>query len=161
MLYSLRMTFRDQRPQCPVCPDRALVPQSELRAGLAFGNATRLVCEQCRGVLVSAVEVEAMIADLQYESFTLPAGQPGTRTCPRCTATMTVLALFDIEVDRCEQHGVWFDGKELAMVLESASVVDPRTIADGSHAKTTFGKLKAWLSPRKYTPTSPRRPDDT
>jgi Zn-finger nucleic acid-binding protein len=157
------VTFRDERPRCPACPDeRALVPQSELRAGLAFGNTTRLVCEQCRGVLVPASEVEAMIAELQLDTFTLPAGKPGTRTCPRCTATMSVLALFEIEVDRCEQHGVWFDGKELAMVLESASGVDPKTIADGPQYghETRRNRLLAWFKPRKHGPQSPRRPDD-
>lgn len=44
---------------------------------------------------------------------------------------MDTLLLFDIPVDRCQPHGVWFDKDELADVLErSASLLGgPPTVA--------------------------------
>ena len=57
-----------------------------------------------------------------------PMAQAGKRACPHCRAPMITCRL-DVqlqehrpklkpELDRCDQHGVWFDHEELAKVLE-------------------------------------------
>ncbi len=38
--------------------------------------------------------------------------------CAACGNAMQALVLFSVPVDRCRAHGVWFDGDELALVLE-------------------------------------------
>ena len=53
----------------------------------------------------------------------------GSRSCPRCRVPMTrchLVADFERKhpkprptLDRCASHGVWFDAKELAEVLEA------------------------------------------
>lgn len=145
------MTFRDGRPRCPSCTDEhALVPQL----------ATRLGCEHCKGVLVPTAEIEDQLSQLRIEPFTLPAGTAGDRTCPCCTTKLARLDLFGVEVDRCEAHGVWFDGKELTLVLEAASGVDPRTIEDAAPAKGALGLLKSLFGSRHGLPGQPRRPPE-
>jgi Zn-finger nucleic acid-binding protein len=145
--------FRDGRPRCPSCRDEhALVPQPEQR--------TRLHCEHCRGVLIPLAEVEDMLSTLQGEPFVVPAGNPGTRTCACCTTTLATLALFEIEVDRCDAHGIWFDGKELTSVLEAASGVDPATIPEQPEKRGALGMLRSLFGSRHTLPGQPRRPRD-
>ena len=152
------MTFRDDQPRCPSCADRALSPQPD--------HPTRLRCDGCKGMLVPTAELEDMIGQLVQEPWSLAdharaEGEPG-RTCPRCVAKMQPLRVFSIALDRCTEHGVWFDSQELAMVLEAASGVDPRLIEEGpQYAEMgTLAKLKAWFGSRHKSPQSPRRPKD-
>jgi hypothetical protein len=54
--------------------------------------------------------------------------QPGKRACPRCATRMATCKLrivLDSELedpkpvlDRCAEHGLWFDGEELAAVFQ-------------------------------------------
>ncbi len=145
------MTFRDGRPRCPSCADdHALAEQR-----------THLVCEHCQGTLVPAAEVEDMLSSLLVEPFALPAGTDGDRTCPCCTAKLARLELFGIAVDRCAAHGVWFDGRELTLVLEAASGIDPKTIETATPAKRgVLGVLKSLFGSRHGLPRQPRRPPD-
>lgn len=115
------MTFRETPLACPAC-GRVLIPQP--------GAPSRSWCEDCRGVLVPTAEIETVISDFRRKPFTLPAGTPGERSCPRCVAKLARFTLFGIELDRCVAHGVWFDSKELVRVLEASTGVDPRTIED-------------------------------
>jgi hypothetical protein len=56
--------------------------------------------------------------------------KPGDRACPKCTRPLTrchVRVVFDEEVakprpelDRCDDHGIWFDKDELASVFQKA-----------------------------------------
>jgi len=150
------MTFRDQRPRCPSCAeDHALVSSRDGSRG------SHLVCEHCKGTLVPAAEVEDMLSSLLVEPFALPAGTAGERTCPCCAAKLARLDLFGIEVDRCDAHGVWFDGKELTLVLEAASGIDPKTIETATPAKrSAFGLIKSLFGSRHGLPGQPRRPAD-
>lgn len=45
--------------------------------------------------------------------------------CAMCHRPMDALLLFDVPVDRCPPHGVWFDKDELARVLERGAAVRP------------------------------------
>lgn len=144
------MTFRDGRPRCPSCADEhALVGHPT--------QPTRMQCEHCQGVLIPISEVEDMISELEGEPFVLPAGAPGARTCARCAARLSKLDLYGIEVDRCDAHGVWFDGKELTAVLEAASGVDPATIPTETRGGV-LGVLRSLFGSRHGLPSQPRRP---
>lgn len=47
--------------------------------------------------------------------------------CATCGHQMEPLRLFDVPVDRCHSHGVWFDKDELATVLQRSGVhVEPK-----------------------------------
>lgn len=37
--------------------------------------------------------------------------------CPTCREGMQTRALFDVPIDVCDKHGIWFDARELALVL--------------------------------------------
>ena len=46
--------------------------------------------------------------------------------CVACATPMQTLALFDVPVDRCPGHGIWFDVDEMAIVLlRSQRAVQP------------------------------------
>lgn len=47
----------------------------------------------------------------------LTGGGYGERHCPVCDETMDEPLIFDIPVDRCEAHGLWFDKAELDEVV--------------------------------------------
>ena len=46
----------------------------------------------------------------------------GKRECPVCALAMSVEASDGVTIDRCADHGIWFDGGELAAVLEHAGM---------------------------------------
>lgn len=113
--------LRDDAPTCPVCSERALDQIN-----------TRWKCAGCGGVLVPEPELLALAAEAKKHGITdaplekLEYGTPKTpepfRTCPRCVAQMTKHDLYGITVDKCDAHGVWFDGEELARVIEKYSL---------------------------------------
>lgn len=152
------MTFRDDRPVCPICPDdRALDPQP--------GFANRLHCGGCRGVLLPAAELEDIVAQLMGEPWSLDGNataiaRAAVQTCPRCETKMTKHAVFGVEIDRCAAHGIWVPAKSLAMILEAATGVDPFLMEEGpQYEEGGFAdKLKAWFGSRHGGPWSPRRP---
>ena len=44
-------------------------------------------------------------------------GGYGERHCPVCDETMDEPLVFDIPIDRCAAHGMWFDKAELEKVI--------------------------------------------
>jgi Zn-finger nucleic acid-binding protein len=104
--------YADQRLACPACTT------TELRF---FGD--RYACAQCTGTFVQNAALEAMIMDVSKEAFDLPlpTGIAGPRGCPVCTSPMLVEELEHVPIDRCGEHGVWFDPGELTVALERAS----------------------------------------
>jgi hypothetical protein len=79
-------------------------------------------------VLVTEDELRELIAEMQTKSPGDPAAphalalEPAhlyeaVRTCPRCAARMTKHTLYEMQVDRCEAHGIWFDDQELQGAL--------------------------------------------
>lgn len=111
--------MRDDIATCPSC-----------RRGLD-ANGRRRYCGACNGVLVTEDELRELIAEMQAKpgapaapaALALePAGEPASegeapRTCPRCAARMTKHTLYEMLVDRCEAHGIWFDDEELQGAL--------------------------------------------
>jgi hypothetical protein len=113
---------RDDVAGCPRC-GRGLDVSGE-----------RLVCPGCKGHLVVEAEIRQlvgeMLAKIRARTFELvplpfadrePVPEDPTITCPRCAAHMTRHTLYELAVDRCPAHGVWFDGAELEAALAKAA----------------------------------------
>ncbi len=105
--------YRDQHLACPRCESGA-----ELRF---FGD--RYQCESCAGTFVQNAALESMVMDMSGELWDLPAptGTGGTRGCPICRSAMLVEDIEKVPIDRCTEHGLWFDPSELRVMLERAS----------------------------------------
>jgi Zn-finger nucleic acid-binding protein len=120
--------FRDVLMKCPACP------AAKLRA---FHG--RMCCDECEGMQIAVTELSRAIVDLTgidptYEFIDEVAGK---RSCPQCPTLMTTCKVRVIveeelakpapELDRCTEHGVWFDREELAAVLAKVRAkVSPR-----------------------------------
>ena len=122
---------------CPAC-------KTPLRA---FG--ARLVCDRCEGMLAPLADLSSAIEDITgvAPSFDYEDVRLGARACPACEGPMVTLKLrvhLDDEVaepkptlDRCMEHGLWFDTDELAVVFEKARAAHPG--GSGSYARKTSG----------------------
>lgn len=79
-------------------------------------------CEYCDGVFVETAAFEAMVEDMAHAPYHLPepSGAPGPRECPACERPMLTELIGSTPIDRCPQHGIWFDESELAEALQSA-----------------------------------------
>jgi hypothetical protein len=104
--------YRDHRLACPTCA------AGELRF---YGD--RYGCETCAGAFVENAALAAMVADMVNQPWELPAiaGTAGERACPVCRAALIVEVLEGVTIDRCGEHGVWFDQAELAAALAHAT----------------------------------------
>ncbi|HEY0254043.1 MAG TPA: hypothetical protein VGC41_21085 [Kofleriaceae bacterium] len=110
--------YRDPVFTCPACT----------RPLRSFNE--RLVCDACDGIMVSLADLAHAVHDMTSvePTFAWLKEHPGKRACPRCAATMTECKLEihlgdDHEktkplLDRCSEHGLWFDAEELAAVIE-------------------------------------------
>jgi Zn-finger nucleic acid-binding protein len=82
-----------------------------------------MACEACGGALVALPDFTQMMnemspdKDWHFEDHGRPSPH-AARACPRCATAMTPRRLYAVEIDHCTRHGLWFDGSELARVLE-------------------------------------------
>ena len=109
--------FRTATIYCPRCRTAAL------------SNGDMRHCTVCKGswvpeetlhshISVMTAEVKPRIEwSVTHKRLGLP--------CAVCKHTMETLLLFDIPVDRCHTHGVWFDKDELAEVLRRSTIKPP------------------------------------
>jgi Zn-finger nucleic acid-binding protein len=86
-------------------------------------------CLECKGLWFDEGELELLgqKAGRKLESEDLGRRDgdevgPGDRKCPRCRRRMQRLSLgtatgSDVEVDRCDAHGLWLDHGELGRVI--------------------------------------------
>ena len=51
--------------------------------------------------------------------------RPRVLTCPACDAEMPAALVDDVEVDFCDEHGIWLDGGELEL-LAHGTVIEIR-----------------------------------
>jgi hypothetical protein len=110
--------YRDADFRCPAC-------SSGLRP---FHQ--RLCCDDCRGIMLQLTDFQTAIAAMTAIAPRLEFidAKAGTRPCPHCRLPMTTcrvqITLDDNHVtaratiDRCDQHGIWFDDSELSQVLD-------------------------------------------
>lgn len=95
---------------CPVCD----APLDEA------GRTSR--CRLCEGAWISE---ETLVAILEQRASTLvelpwQPREDKPRPCADCKAEMQTVDLGHVQLDRCPQHGVWFDADELAALLKEA-----------------------------------------
>jgi hypothetical protein len=111
--------LRDLRLACPNpgCRGRTL----EL-------DVSRWICIDCKGLFVENAALEALAFEMRGEPWELPPvmGEPGSRPCPACAQPLTVTELEGETVDRCVDHGVWFDPAELEATLQHVVGVEAR-----------------------------------
>jgi Zn-finger nucleic acid-binding protein len=65
---------------------------------------------------------EELVRERLAISPAFTGGRYGERHCPRCDETMDEPLMFDVPVDRCAAHGIWFDRAELDKVIERSRI---------------------------------------
>jgi ribosomal protein S27AE len=108
--------LRGNRLTCPVCAGQPLAFRGE-----------RWACERCSGCFVENPALVEMVVAMTSEPWELPAsaGSAGERKCPACAAAMARDLALGVALDRCSNHGVWFDADELQKLLEQAGMHKP------------------------------------
>ena len=100
------------RDEFATCPDCAVALQ-------AYGR--RFGCDQCGGTLVSGAELLELLSAFdtkQTRTLEWPrVDHPSRRRCPCCEAMMVGGRMEGVPIERCVEHGVWFDHGELAKVI--------------------------------------------
>ncbi|MCW5802344.1 MAG: zf-TFIIB domain-containing protein [Deltaproteobacteria bacterium] len=117
--------YRHRDLACPVC-------EGDLSL-----NIDRWTCGHCAGTFVENFHVEAMVSDMKGRPWQLATatGERGALACPVCTDPMHVEMLERVSIDRCGEHGIWFDPLALGTALHHASAVHERP----------SGGVAAWL----------------
>jgi hypothetical protein len=141
-------------------------------------RGTRVVCARCGGGLVTNAELESMMNELSpdderpLEQRLLP-GSAKARGCPRCKIPMTPFTMYEVTIDRCAEHGVWFDGEELARVLQANGEAYAERNAEGQAPGSLGGilgsTLRALFAPlikkrklaKHIEQTSPKKPGES
>ena len=85
-------------------------------------------CTECGGVWVSTASLARITSSLKEhkalevadalaaKATTAPDTSETGISCPRCATPMVHLQLERVAVDRCREHGTWFDRAELGRV---------------------------------------------
>jgi Zn-finger nucleic acid-binding protein len=85
--------------RCPACPDVSLGKDGH--------------CSACKGVWLDEERVQEQAA----RALVFTGGTYSERRCPVCDEKMDEPLIFDVAIDRCAAHGMWFDKAEHAEVL--------------------------------------------
>jgi Zn-finger nucleic acid-binding protein len=114
----LASPFRATHHRCPRC-------RTELRGA---GKLQR--CPSCEGAWIGEdmlhEHVVTMQLDVNPRLALVHVDDRSSLPCAVCLQAMETLALFEVPIDRCREHGVWFDKDELAEALHrSAQHVKP------------------------------------
>lgn len=99
--------FRTSTLSCPRCPTALS------RGELGF-------CERCHGVWIPEPALRDRVSRMQDRPIPVLDWELESRNplpCVACREPMQTLALFDVPIDRCAAHGLWFDRDELSTVL--------------------------------------------
>ena len=131
--------YRTTQRACPSC-------NAQLRV-----FRTRLVCDACEGMFAPIADLAHALEDITGvpPTFEFVDERPGKRACPECAHAMTTfhlrihlereLAKPKPELDRCADHGVWFDTDELVEVFEKARAKHPGGAGAHAHALSSGG----------------------
>jgi len=107
---------------------RLTCPNRGCHGRTLFLESGRWRCDRCEGAFIEDAVLAAFVAEMIGQPWEVPppAGGPGERRCPACASALTVEQLEGATVDRCAEHGVWFDPSELEAALQHAAGVDPQ-----------------------------------
>ena len=131
------------------CP-RCLVQRLRGRAD----EPGALACRECHGVWLTAAAVHGVIPASLGPLSGLPAVGTGHAAlrCPECDDPLVQRAIFGVEVDVCDAHGVWFDHREVEHIRAAARhEAGDRTVVDAASVDTRTGP-----GPRKTRIATPR-----
>jgi Zn-finger nucleic acid-binding protein len=122
--------YRSLMLHCPRCPS------SELSTGKLHR------CGTCDGTWIDERELAERVSAMQErpgKSLAWSGHSPRERLpCATCRQPMEPLLLYAVAVDRCTQHGVWFDRHELGLVLERSARLRARPVVHAhGHGSTT------------------------
>ena len=120
------------QPQCPTC-------KQPLESA---GRTER--CKTCDGAWIHE---DVLVGMLQESTSTLvvlpwhprdPEGAP--RACAVCATAMQPVKLGTVALDRCAEHGVWFDTHELEAMFH-----DAKQVASEGRAQVASEDSGGWL----------------
>lgn len=82
-------------------------------------------CTSCRGTWIGQDVLASRVRTMQsLETPTMQWARTHARLgrrCPACMHAMETLTLFDVNVERCHSHGVWFAEGDLSEMLRRSS----------------------------------------
>ena len=144
--------YRDSFTSCPVCPNQALAHRG-----------TVLDCRSCSGTWVPEPILHEMTAymkglwDNSGASFVKnPRKKEQTRGCPECRRGMIQIAIEGVAVERCRDHGVWFDREELQTALHRVASPEKQSPPKATIALRFIRSLSAWLTTPSTRESIPR-----
>jgi len=97
--------------------------------------------ERCRSCDGAWINEDALVGMLQERTSTLvflpwqPRPKDMERPCVVCRRAMQTVNLGSVALDRCAEHGVWFDADELAALLAQAKEFKSEGKHDEPHAE--------------------------
>lgn len=80
-------------------------------------------CPQCEGAWIHEDALVGMLQERTSAMVSLPwqpRDKDAERACAVCAKPMQMVKLGSVALDRCGDHGVWFDAHELAALLGEA-----------------------------------------
>ncbi|CAN5324108.1 hypothetical protein BH09MYX1_BH09MYX1_23750 [soil metagenome] len=141
----------DLAAPCPRC--------NEPLRPITYAGCAVLRCDGCAGVLVTPADWGELLSDPSAERAVLAQmvppppgkslGEGDLRRlirCPVCRLEMDryrFASLTDIAVDACNTHGIWFDAKELARVLQRIHARDEAALS-GKRAPEDESAEREW-----------------
>jgi Zn-finger nucleic acid-binding protein len=105
------VAYRDELEKCPRC-SADLVDAGSVRG-----------CAACGGQWVPAQVLQDMAVNMQIVAKPIrlrwqrDAKPKQVLRCPTCGEPMETWKLYEVPIDRCATHGLWFDRDELMTVL--------------------------------------------
>lgn len=99
------------QPTCPIC-----------KIELSQAGFTER-CPKCTGAWIHE---DALVGMMQERTSAMvflpwqPRDRDQDRVCAVCTKPMQSVSLGTVALDRCPEHGVWFDPEELASLMKQA-----------------------------------------
>jgi Zn-finger nucleic acid-binding protein len=122
------------QPTCPVCS-----------IALAQAGFTER-CPKCTGAWIHE---DALVGMMQERTSAMvflpwqPRERDQERACAVCSKPMQAVALGTVALDRCADHGVWFDPEELASLMKQAKQfkAEPKSGGDDDDHRGILGSL--------------------
>ena len=105
--------YRTPHVPCISCSDAKLAEREQ--SGVSY-----LKCEQCAGIWMEESAFQSLMEQTQPGKDHSPlVHNDGSerRPCPICTEKMDIAWILFLQLDRCEEHGIWFDTDELERAI--------------------------------------------
>jgi len=108
---------------CPSCLTHPALAQA--------GRTDR--CATCDGAWIHEDVLVGMLQERTSALVFLPwheRPQDRARPCAVCAAQLQPVSLGSVALDRCAEHGIWFDADELAALIAQAKHFKAEKVAD-------------------------------